>query len=208
MSSTAALPQRRPLVLADLLPGALVRDGLLVVGAAGFVGLLAQISIHLSFTPVPITGQTLGVLLAGTALGWRRGAASMALYAVAGVAGVPWFAGHSSGYPEATFGYILGFVLAAALCGRLAERGADRSVVKSLPAMVLGDAVIYAAGVTWLAISLQVGAGKAIALGLTPFLIGDALKTALAALLLPGAWKLAGRAKGGGSTLRRSGRRA
>ncbi len=85
MSDAAALRQRSPLVLADLLPGALVRDAILVVGAAGFVGLLAQISIHLSFTPVPITGQTLGVLLAGTALGWRRGGAAMVLYAVAGL---------------------------------------------------------------------------------------------------------------------------
>ena len=88
MSQSAALRRPAPLVLADLLPGALLRDILLVAGAAGFVGGLAQISIHLSFTPVPITGQTLGVLLAGTALGWRRAAAAMALYAVAGIAGV------------------------------------------------------------------------------------------------------------------------
>ena len=120
MSQTDTLRRPRPLVLADLLPGTLVRDVGLVVGAAGFVGLLAQISIHLSFTPVPITGQTLGVLLAGTALGWRRAAAAMALYAVAGVAGVPWFAAHSSGYASASFGYILGFFLAATLCGYLA----------------------------------------------------------------------------------------
>jgi biotin transport system substrate-specific component len=75
-----------PLVLADILPGALVRDTVLVVGAAGFVGLLAQVSIHLSFTPVPVTGQTLGVPLAGTALGWRRGLAAMVLYGLAGLA--------------------------------------------------------------------------------------------------------------------------
>src|ERR1700689_3071942 len=98
MSQTDTLRRPRPLVLADLLPGTLVRDAALVVGAAGFVGLLAQVSVHLSFTPVPITGQTLGVLLAGTALGWRRAAAAMALYAVAGLAGVPWFADHAHGY--------------------------------------------------------------------------------------------------------------
>src|ERR1700744_5272923 len=98
MNAAATLPRRRPLVLADLAPGTLARDVLLVIGGAGFVGLLAQISIHLSFTPVPITGQTLGVLLAGTALGWRRGLAAMLLYAAAGVLGVPWFAGHASGY--------------------------------------------------------------------------------------------------------------
>lgn len=192
MSSTATLPRRKPLVLADLLPGALVRDVLLVVGTAGFVGLLAQLSIHLSFTPVPITGQTLGALLAGTALGWKRGTAAMGLYAMAGVAGVPWFAGHASGYVGASFGYIVGFVLCAALCGFLAQRGADRSLWKSVPVMVAGEAVIYGVGVLWLALNLHVGAGRAISLGLTPFLAGDAIKAALAAVLLPGAWKLAG----------------
>lgn len=193
MSQSDTLRRPRPVVLADLLPGTLVRDVALVVGAAGFVGLLAQISIHLSFTPVPITGQTLGVLLAGTALGWRRAAAAMALYAVAGVAGVPWFAGHSSGYASASFGYILGFFLAATLCGYLAERGADRSVLKSVPAMLAGEVVIYAVGLTWLALDLHLGASATIAAGLTPFLAGDAIKAAIAAGLLPAAWALTGR---------------
>ncbi|MHB1432419.1 MAG: biotin transporter BioY [Streptosporangiaceae bacterium] len=194
MSSTVTLPRNKPLVLADLLPGTLARDVLLVVGAAGFVGVLAQISIHLSFTPVPITGQTLGVLLAGTALGWRRGAGAMVLYGVVGLAGVPWFAGHSSGYVGASFGYIIGFVLCAALCGYLAERGADRAVLKSVPAMVAGEIVMYGAGVLWLGAYLHVGLAKAIALGLTPFLAGDAIKAAVAAVLLPGAWRLVRRA--------------
>ncbi|HEX3491277.1 MAG TPA: biotin transporter BioY [Streptosporangiaceae bacterium] len=193
MSQTDTLRRPRPLVLADLLPGTLVRDVALVVGAAGFVGLLAQISIHLSFTPVPITGQTLGVLLAGTALGWRRAAAAMALYAVAGVAGVPWFAGHSSGYVSASFGYVLGFFLAATLCGYLAGRGADRSVLKSVPAMLAGEVVIYAVGMTWLALDLHLGASATISEGLTPFLVGDAVKAAIAAGLLPVAWAIAGR---------------
>jgi biotin transport system substrate-specific component len=193
MSDAAALRRRPPLVLADLLPGALARDTLLVVGAAGFIGLLAQISIHLSFTPVPITGQTLGVLLAGTALGWRRAGAALLLYAVAGVAGVPWFADHTSGYASASFGYIIGFFAAAVLCGYLAERGADRSVLRSVPAMLAAEVVIYAFGLTWLAIDLHLGASATIADGLTPFLAGDAIKAALAAGLLPAAWWLAGR---------------
>ena len=193
MSDAAALRRRPPLVLADLLPGALARDALLVAGAAGFIGLLAQISIHLSFTPVPITGQTLGVLLAGTALGWRRAGAALLLYAVAGVAGVPWFADHSSGYASASFGYIIGFFAAAVLCGYLAERGADRSVLRSVPAMLAAEVVIYAFGLTWLAIDLHLGASATIADGLTPFLAGDAIKAALAAGLLPAAWWLAGR---------------
>lgn len=193
MSQTVALRRPRPLVLADLLPGAMVRDLLLIVGAAGFVGALAQISIHLSFTPVPVTGQTLGVLLSGAALGWRRAAAAMALYAVAGVAGVPWFAGHASGYAGASFGYIIGFFLAAVLCGWLAERGADRSIRRALPAMLAGEVVIYAAGMTWLAVYAHLGPSATIAEGLTPFLIGDAVKTVIAAGLLPAAWRLAGR---------------
>jgi biotin transport system substrate-specific component len=192
MSNAVTLTRPRRLVLADLLPGTLVRDVLLVIGAAGFVGALAQLSIHVSFTPVPITGQTLGVLVAGTALGSKRGTAAMALYGLAGLAGVPWFAGHSSGYVGASFGYVVGFVLSAALCGFLAERGADRSLVKSIPAMVAGEVVMYAVGVIWLGISLHVGPTRAVALGLTPFLAGDAVKAGIAAALLPGAWKLTG----------------
>jgi biotin transport system substrate-specific component len=198
MSQSVTLRRPAPAVLADLLPGALVRDILLVVGAAGFVGALAQISIHLSFTPVPITGQTLGVLLAGTALGWRRAAAAMALYAVAGIAGVPWFAGHTSGYVGASFGYIIGFFLAATLCGLLAERGADRSVLRSLPAMLAGEVVLYAAGLTWLALYAHLGPASTISEGLTPFIAGDAIKVVIAAGLLPAAWKLAGRRASGG----------
>ena len=192
MSYPTTLRRPNAVVLADLLPGHLVRDAGLVVGAAGFVGLLAQISLHLPFTPVPITGQTLGVLLAGTALGWRRAAAAMALYAVAGVAGVPWFAAGTSGY-SASFGYVLGFFLAAALCGYLAERGADRSILRSVPAMLAGEVVMYATGMVWLALDLHLSLSATISEGLTPFLAGDAIKAALAAGLLPAAWLLAGR---------------
>jgi biotin transport system substrate-specific component len=192
--SSVAIARPRPLVLGDLIAASrgrvahAVRDVLLVVGAAGFVGALAQISIHLSWTPVPITGQTLGVLLAGTALGWRRAAAAMALYAVAGVAGVPWFAGGASGYVGASFGYIIGFFFAATACGYLAGRGADRSVLKSVPAMVVGEIIIYAFGCTWLALDLHLGASATLADGFTPFVAGDAIKAAIAAGLLPLVW--------------------
>jgi biotin transport system substrate-specific component len=197
--SSVAIGHPRPLVLADLIAldrGRLahaVRDVLLVVGAAGFVGLLAQISIHLRFTPVPITGQTLGVLLAGTALGWRRAAAALALYAVVGVVGVPWFAGGGSGYASASFGYIVGFFFAAAACGFLAERGNDRSLLRSVPAMLVGEIIIYAFGLTWLALDLHLSASATLADGFTPFVAGDVIKAAIAAGLLPVAWKLAGR---------------
>jgi biotin transport system substrate-specific component len=181
----------QPLVLSDLIPGALARDLLLVVSGAGLVGLLAQISIHIPGTPVPITGQTLGVLLTGTALGWRRGVAAMLLYAVVGVIGLPWFAGGTSGYAGASFGYIIGFIFAAGVCGRLAEMGNDRKLRTSVPAMVAGEIIMYVIGVAWLAVDLHVGVGTAISEGFTPFWIGDAIKCALAAGLLPSAWKLA-----------------
>jgi len=180
-------------VLGDTIPGARARDAALVVAGAGLVGLLAQITVHLGFTPVPLTGQTLGVLLVGTALGLRRGTAALTLYALAGLAGVPWFAGGQSGYVGASFGYILGFIAAAALCGYLAERRADRRVLSAIPAMILGEAAMYVLGVGWLAVDLHVGVGKAIALGFTPFWIGDSIKCALAAGLLPGTWRLLGK---------------
>lgn len=196
MSNTAALRRPAPTVLADLVSESMLKDAALVVGAAGLVGVLAQVSVHLAFTPVPITGQTLAVLVCATSLGLRRATLALSLYALAGLLGVPWFAGHAAGYVGASFGYIVGFVLAAALCGFLAERRADRSVWRSVPAMLAGEIVMYAVGVTWLGIDLHVGAGRAIALGLTPFVAGDALKAALAALALPAAWKLTGSRRG------------
>lgn len=180
-------------VLGDTLPGERVRDALLVLAGAGLVGLLAQITIHLSFTPVPFTGQTLGVLLVGTALGLRRGTAALTLYALAGLAGLPWFAGGQSGYVGANFGYVLGFIAAAAACGYLAERRADRRLLSAIPAMVVGEVLMYVIGVVWLAADLHVGIGKAISLGFVPFWIGDAIKCALAAALLPSTWRLLGR---------------
>lgn len=188
----AVVAARPPLVLGDLFPGAVARDALLVVGAAGLVGALAQVVLHLPFTPVPVTGQTLGVVLAGCALGWRRAALALALYLGAGLAGVPWFAGHSSGWQEANGGYLVGFVAAAALCGWLASRGADRTVLRCVPTMVAGEVVLYAIAVPWLALALHVDLARAVALGLTPFLVGDALKMAVAAALLPGTWRLVG----------------
>jgi biotin transport system substrate-specific component len=201
MSHSAVLGRPAPDVLADLLPGTLLRDIVLVIAASGFIGALAQISIHLSFTPVPITGQTLGALLAGAALGWRRAAAATALYGIAGLAGIPWFADHASGYVGASFGYVIGLFLAATVCGWLAERGADRSVLRAVPAMLAGEVVLYAAGLTWLACYAHLGPAATIREGLTPFIAGDAIKAAIAAGLLPLAWKLAGRRSDAGGTV-------
>jgi biotin transport system substrate-specific component len=179
---------RRPIVLADLVPGVVARDIGLVIAAAGITGALAQITIHIPGTPVPMTGQTLGVLVSGCALGARRASAAMLAYALFGFIGVPWFAGGQHGYVGANAGYLLGFVLAGFLCGLVAERGADRRVIGAIPAMLLGEIAIYAIGVPWLAVDLHVGIGKAISLGFNPFVAGDATKAALGALLLPSAW--------------------
>ena len=182
----------RPRVLADLVPGALLRDVLLVVGAAALTGLAAQVLIPLPFTPVPITLQTFTVLLSGAALGPVRGTASMLLYLAVGVAGFGWFAEGRSGMAFPSFGYIVGFVVAAALVGALARRGADRGVLGTIGLMVAGNLVIYAIGLPWLMAALGVDLARGLELGVTPFLIGDALKIALAAGLLPVAWRLAG----------------
>lgn len=191
MTGAFVAPSR--LVLADLLPGSLVRDAALIVGGAGLTGLAAQVSVHTSITPVPFTLQTLAVLVTGAALGSVRGVLSMALYVAAGSVGVPWFAGHAHGWGGPSFGYILGFVLAAAVVGELARRGNDRHIVSTIGLMALGSAVVYAVGATWLAHDLGLSAAKAVSLGVTPFLIGDAIKVAVAAFVLPAAWKLARR---------------
>ncbi len=182
-----AVPQ--PRVLADVVPRTWVRQLVLVVGGAAFVGLSAQIAIPLPFTPVPLTLQTFAVLLTGAALGSMRGALSMALYAVVGMVGVPWFAQGASGYSAPSFGYILGFIVAAFIVGRIAEHGATRSVARTAGLMIVGNLVIYAIGVTWLKFALGVDFATAIALGATPFLIGDAIKIAAAAGLLPLTWR-------------------
>ena len=181
-----------PRTLADVIPGGVARSVALVLGGAAFVGLTAQVVIPLPFSPIPLSLQTFSVLLVGAVLGSRRGVASMGLYLLAGVAGVPWFAAQQSGWAFASFGYIVGFVLAAYLVGRLAERGADRTVLRTAGLMVLGNLAIYAVGVPGLMLFTGMGLGKALLLGVVPFLLGDALKIALAAGLLPATWKLVG----------------
>ncbi|MDF6042480.1 biotin transporter BioY [Streptomyces sp. JH14] len=196
MSTAAAAPVRTGAVLADLLPAARHRyavDTALVVGGAALTGIAAQIAVPVPGSPVPVTGQTFAALLVGTALGARRGFLSLAVYALVGMAGMPWFAGGSSGAGGASFGYVLGMLLAATVVGDIARRGGDRSVLRTAGTMVLGSAIIYAVGVPYLALSTGMSASAAIAAGLVPFLLGDALKAALAMGALPAAWKLIGR---------------
>jgi biotin transport system substrate-specific component len=189
---TGAVATARPRVLADLVPGSLLRDLALVIGAAAITAIAAQVSIPLPFTPVPISLQTFTVLLSGAALGPLRGGAAMLLYLLAGMAGVPWFSEQRSGFDFPSFGYIIGFVLAGVVVGARARRGADRTVAGTVAIMLLGNLLIYALGVPWLMASLAVELGKGLELGATPFLLGDGLKIALAAAVLPGAWRLVG----------------
>jgi biotin transport system substrate-specific component len=191
--STAAATARPREVLADLLPASRVRDIALVLGGAALTGLAAQLSVPVPGSPVPVTGQTFAALLVGTSLGAGRGFLALALYALAGVAGVPWFAEGTSGSAAPSFGYVLGLLLAATVVGALARRGADRSVLRTAGTMLLGEAIIYAIGVPYLALATGMSASAAIAAGLTPFLIGDAVKVALAMGVLPTAWKFLNR---------------
>jgi len=176
---------------------ALVRNALLVVAGTIFVSLLAQISIP--WYPVPFTGQTLAVLLVGGVLGAWRGAASLLLYFIIGALGLPVFSDQAGGWDiitGATGGYIIGFILAAAVVGWIAERGADRRVVPMIFTLILGNILIYAIGVPWLAswtppgASASLGWSQAYLYGIEPFVLGDALKLAIAAALLPAGWAL------------------
>ncbi len=170
-----------------------LRDLSLILAGALFVALFAQMEIPLPFSPVPITAQTFAVLLVGATLGSRRGAAALLTYLAEGALGLPFFAGGASGLrvlSGATAGYLFGFVLAAYVIGLLAERGLERNLRTSLLPFLVGTVIIYACGVTWLAI-LVGSLTKAITLGVLPFLIGDACKMIAAALALPFAWELA-----------------
>ena len=169
-------------------------DLTLIVGGSLLVALSAQLAFRLPFSPVPITGQTLAVLLVGALLGSVRGGLSMLLYLAQGVAGLPVFAAGGAGvvyFLGPTGGYLLGFVAGAALTGLLAERGWDRRIGTTLVAMLLGTTAIYTAGLAWLAVFT--GAENMLAAGLYPFLPGAAIKIVAAALLLPLGWKLLGR---------------
>ena len=168
-----------------------LRDITLILLGALLTAVLAQVKIPLPFTPVPLTGQTFAVLLLGAVLGSKRGAASMLLYIALGAFGLPVFAGGSAGMAYlsgATLGYLIGFVIAAYFIGLLAERGLERSVRTSLIPFLVGTVIIYLCGIAWLSIVLG-SFSRALAAGLLPFLIGDALKLIAASLVLPAAWK-------------------
>jgi len=171
-------------------------QALFVVGGVGFIAALAQISIPVPGSPVPVTGQTLGVLLIGTTYGARLGFITFATYLLAAVAGAPIFA-PSETLPShglarltsATGGYLVGMLVASFVLGYLADRKADQKFRTSYIALLSGTVIIFAFGLTWLQISLDLTWEKTISAGLTPFIFGEALKIAITATSLPLIWK-------------------
>lgn len=164
---------------------------LLIIGGSLLIAALAQVRIPLPGTPVPVTGQSLGVILIGLLLGSKRGTAAVAVYLTQGGLGLPFFAGGAAGFTYmagVTGGYLIGFLAAAALVGWMAEtKAADRKFLSCLPAVLLGHAVIFFFGALWL--SQIVGIEKALFAGVLPFLPGAVIKTVALASLLPVAWK-------------------
>jgi biotin transport system substrate-specific component len=188
-ATTAPLP--RPTVLADVLPGARTRDALLICAGALLTVLGAQISIHVPPSPVPITGQTLAVVIAGAALGAQRGASSQLLYLVLGLF-LPVYADGAQGFDViwgATGGYLVGFVVAAWLVGRLAELGADRRPLLAFAAFCAGQLAIFGIGVPWLKVSTGMPWSDAIHDGFTIFIVGGLIKAAIGGIAVPSAWR-------------------
>ncbi|WP_448710382.1 biotin transporter BioY [Microbacterium profundi] len=196
--STAAATRRTFPVLADLIgvnsrQGARVRDVVLTIIGTAFITVAGYITIPLPFTPVPISLATFAVLLTGAALGPLRGSASAGVYLVLGLVGVPLFAHGASGWAFSSFGYIVGYVVAALIVGALARRRSDRSVWSTLGLAAVGSLTIYAFGVPWLAAFAGIDLATAFALGVLPFLIGDAVKIVAMAGLLPATWRIVDR---------------
>ena len=197
-ASSPALPSR-PLVLADLVPAVRARDAGLVALGVLFTALLAQVAVPVPGSPVPITGQTLAVVLTAASLRPLRGTAVHALYILAALVGLPFYSEASGGYEVvfgATGGYVLGFIPAAYLIGLAAKHGADRNLLKSVPLFLAGQAVIFAVGVPWLAASTGQSLPWALQNGFYPFILGGVVKAALAAVVLGGAWQVVRRSRG------------
>ena len=187
---SAVAPAARPLVLADRVLGrSLPLDVVLVAAGAALTAVLAQVAVPLY--PVPVTGQTLAVLLVGASLGAARGAISLALYAVLGIVGLPVFSDYAGGVDVIlgpTGGYIVGFIASAALVGWLSERAWERQILKALATFAAGTLVVFAVGLPWLAVALGLDLPQTLAGGLFPFLIGGVIKALIAAGLMPLAW--------------------
>ncbi|WP_066519122.1 biotin transporter BioY [Curtobacterium ammoniigenes] len=195
-----AVPSTLRTVLADRIrTRGLAVDAALVAGGAVFTGLMAQVEVPM--WPVPITGQTLAVVLVGATLGARRGALSMLVYGLAGLAGLPFFAGWTGGLSSLalpSFGYVIGFIPSAAAIGWLARRDWDKRFFRATAAFTLASAIPFVTGLPYLAIALaNLGLphslGVVLAEGLYPFVIGGVAKALIAAGVLPLAWRAIGR---------------
>ena len=195
-----------PIRIGERISARIRHIALICVGAV-FIALTANVAFVIPGNPIPITGQTLSVLVVGGALGLRRGMLTVGLYLILGLF-LPIYAHQAHGLGTIASvgssgislspvgGYLVAFLFAAALVGWLAEMGWDRHIGGAVGAMILGEVVIYAIGVPWLALSLGKSPADAIALGFTPFIIGDAIKLAIAAGIFPMAWWLVGRRAG------------
>lgn len=199
--STFPLALGRPTLADRLIRRSIATDIVLVLAGALFTAALAQVTIPL--WPVPVTGQTLAVLLVGSTLGAVRGATSLATYALIGVLGLPVFApnddgSHLTGMAALTapsFGYIIGFILSAALVGWIAERAGDRKILGAVLSFLGGTVATFAIGLPWLAISLGLTVAQTLEFGLYPFIIGGLIKAGIAAIIIPGVWAALARQK-------------
>ena len=197
--STISLAYGRPTLADRVIPRSVVTDMFLVVAGVLFTAAAAQLVIPI--WPVPITGQTLAVLLVGSALGAVRGAVSLAMYALVGLLGLPVFApqddgSHLTGFAALaapSFGYIVGFILSAALVGWIAERAGDRKVLGAALSFLGGTVATFAIGLPWLAITLGLSLESTLQFGLYPFIVGGLIKAAIAAVLIPGVWAIIAR---------------
>lgn len=198
--STATMPLPRTTLVDRVIARTWASDIALIIAGTALVAVLAQVAVPL--WPVPVTGQTLAVLLVGASLGAARGAASLSLYAVLGAIGLPIYSDASSGWSVLlgpTGGYIIGFVASAAIVGWAAERSWDRGWYKPIITFIGGSLVVFAFGLPWLAVALgQLGLPNdlqsVLIAGFYPFIIGGLIKAAIAAALLPALWAAAERA--------------
>jgi len=191
IASAPTMP-RRGLVLADAIPGARVRDAVLVLAGALLTALLAQIAIAVPPSPVPVTGQTLAVGLVGATLGARRGTAAMALYVLLGLF-LPVYSDGGSGWhviSGASGGYIVGFVAATFVVGHLAERGADRRALTAFVAFCSAQVIVFAFGLVGLKLAVGGDWSWTVHNGFTIFLVGGVIKALIGAAALPSAWHL------------------
>ena len=203
--STISLAYGRPTLADRVIPRSVVTDMFLVVAGVLFTAAAAQLVIPI--WPVPITGQTLAVLLVGSALGAVRGAVSLAMYALVGLLGLPVFApqddgSHLTGFAALaapSFGYIVGFILSAARVGWIAERAGDRKVLGAALSFLGGTVATFAIGLPWLAITLGLSLESTLQFGLYPFIVGGLIKAAIAAVLIPGVWAIIARRDRGNS---------